>query len=87
MEYVITETERRHSKKYYQKNHEKLLEQAKRYRDKNKESIRAYQKRYAMTHDRSEYHKQYYERNKEAYHQRYLRNKAKKEMQESGESV
>ena len=54
MEYVTTEAERRHSKKYYQKNKVKLKEQAKRYRYKNKESIRAYHKPYAMTHDRSQ---------------------------------
>ena len=82
MEYLTTEAERRYQKKNYQRNRDKKLEYARQYREENKESIREYQERYSMTHDRSDYYRQYYAKNKEVYHQRYLRKKAEKRNQE-----
>lgn len=71
MEYVTTEAERRYQKKHYRENRDKKLENARRYRETHKESIREYQKHYSMTHDRSEY-----------FRQRYLSKKAEKRERE-----
>ena len=75
MGYLTTEAERKYHKRYYKINREKLLDYAKRYREEHREQVQEAQKKYSMTHDRSEYHRQYYLRNKERYHQRYLARK------------
>ena len=57
--YLTTESHRKSQKKYRESHREKIKEQNKAYREKNAEKIRDYQKRYAMTHDRTEYFRQY----------------------------
>lgn len=57
--YISTEKEREYKRKYYERNREKVKQRNKEYREKNAEKIRDYQKRYGMTHDRTEYYRQY----------------------------
>lgn len=73
--YITTEAERAYRKRYYQKNRERIKEKARRYHEEHKEQVQEAQKQYAMTHDRSEYFRQYYLRNKDKYRQRYLARK------------
>jgi len=64
MEYITSEEERAYRKKYYQLNKEKAKEYAKKNYRKNREKRLAQMKRYNMTHDRSEYYKEYWARKK-----------------------
>lgn len=57
--YLTTEAHRRYQKKYYESHREEIKERNKVYKEKNIEKVRAYQKRYDMTHDRTEYFRQY----------------------------
>ena len=58
-EYLTTEKKREWQRNYYRRNRDALLEKSKEYKERNREKIDAYQKRYAMTHDRTEYFRQY----------------------------
>jgi len=57
--YLTTETHRKSQSDYVQRNHEVVLEKNRDYKRRNREKISAYNKRYAMTHDRTEYYRQY----------------------------
>jgi len=63
--YLTSEAERKYRKKYYERNKEKLLAAHKERYKQNREELLAYNKQYNMTHDRSEYFKEYYRRKKE----------------------
>ncbi len=76
-EYVTTEAERAYHRRYYQKNREKLLAYAKKYREEHLEERSEYLHKWGLTHDRSEYSRKYYQEHKEEYRQRYLKRKGK----------
>lgn len=42
----MTSNKREYTKKYYEKNKEKILKQQKKYKEKNKEKIKEYRKKY-----------------------------------------
>lgn len=58
-EYLTTEKKREWQRDYYRRNRDALKEKNKAYKERNREKINAYQKRYGMTHDRTEYYRQY----------------------------
>lgn len=64
-EYLTSEAERRYRKSYYEKNRESILQKRREQYAANPEKFREKNKRYDMTHDRSEYYRQYYRRKKE----------------------
>ena len=64
-EYITPESVRAYKKRYYQAHREELLEKAKKYRQAHKEERKEYQKKYSMTHDLSEYQRQYYQAKRE----------------------
>lgn len=63
--YLTSEAERKYRKKYYEKNRELILLRSRERYAKDPESKREQNKRYSMTHDRSEYFRQYYRKKKE----------------------
>lgn len=59
-EYITSEAEREYRKKYYQLNKEKAKAYAKKNYQRNRAKRLEQMKRYNMTHDRSEYYREYY---------------------------
>lgn len=58
-EYITSESKRAYQKKYYQRNKEKMKEYAKKNYQKNREKRLEQIKHYSMTHDRTEYFREY----------------------------
>ncbi len=64
-EYLTSEAERRYRKAYYEKNRESILQKRRERYAKDPNRYREENKRYSMTHDRTEYYRQYHRQKKE----------------------
>jgi hypothetical protein len=63
-EYVTSEAERRYRKAYYERNKERILQRRREKYHADPDKYRDENKQYRLTHDRSEYFRQYYRRKK-----------------------
>jgi hypothetical protein len=63
--YLTSEAERRYRKSYYERNRESILQKIRERYAQDPERKRDKNKQYSMTHDRSEYFRQYYRSKKE----------------------
>lgn len=63
-EYLTSESSRRYQKKWYQKHKEEFKARQREYYKEHREECLARYKKWSMTHDRSEYQREYYKRRK-----------------------
>ena len=62
--YLTSEAERRYRKAYYERNRERILQKRKERYAADPDKYREKNKRYSMTHDRSEYFREYHRKKK-----------------------
>ena len=63
-EYLTSEAERKYRKAYYERNKERILRKKREKYREDPDKYREENKKYGLTHDRSEYFRQYYRRKK-----------------------